>query len=230
MGRPRGPEGGASTPVVIIWACGLSPVSYVAAGKSIEVPALRCPTCLVWLTRWGGYWRWLRAPLLIERIWIRRARCAVCRRTHALLPDLVLGRRLDEVAVIGRGIASKVVANVGLRPIAEHLDVPHTTVRTWWRRFRARSPTLLAYVTALAVLLDGTAVTLTTNEERATLDALMVAWRRAQARFREADGDAWRFWSRISGGQALGTNTTPPWPGAVGADWMAASRFGGARQ
>jgi putative restriction endonuclease len=45
---------------------------------------------------WGGYWRWLRAPLLIERIWIRRGRCGVCRRTHALLPDLVLARRLDD--------------------------------------------------------------------------------------------------------------------------------------
>jgi hypothetical protein len=61
-------------------------------------------------------------------IWIRRGRCAVCRRTHALLPDLVLARRLDEVAVIGRGIALRVIADVGLRPIATQLDVPHTTI------------------------------------------------------------------------------------------------------
>jgi hypothetical protein len=77
-------------------------ISYGAAGKSVEVPALRCPRCLVWLMRWGGYWRWLRAPLRIERIWIR-GRCGVCRRTHALLPDMMLARRLDEVAVIGQG-------------------------------------------------------------------------------------------------------------------------------
>jgi transposase-like protein len=216
--------------VVIIWACSLTPSSYVAAGKSIDVPALRCPICLVWLMRWGGYWRWLRAPLLIERIWIRRGRCGVCRRTHALLPDLVLARRLDEVAIIGRGIASKVVANVGLRPIAKHLDVPHTTLRSWWRRFQARSPTLLGQCTALAVSLDGAAVMLTTSGERAGLDALQVAWQRAQVRFGEAVGGLWSFWSRVSGGQALGTNTTAPWARGPGEDWMAASQSGGAPQ
>src|SRR5689334_17831887 len=178
--------------------------------------------------RWGGYWRWLRAPLLIERIWIRRGRCRVCHRTHALLPDLVLARRLDEVTVIGRGLASKVIADVGLRGIAEHLDVPHTTVRTWWRRFRARSPTMLAHCSALGVALDGTAVMLATTGDRAAVEALQVAWQRAQIRFGAAVGKLWRFWSRISGGQALGTNTTSPWAGGSGAHWMAASHFGGA--
>ena len=216
--------------VVIIWPYSLSPSNYVAAGKSIDVPALRCPTCLVWLMRWGGYWRWLRAPLLIERIWIRRGRCGVCRRTHALLPDLVLVRRLDEVGVIGVAIASKVVADVGLRPIAQHLDVPHMTLRTWWRRFQARSPTLLAHCTALAVALDGTPVVLATSGERAALDALQMGWPRAQVRFEGAVGDVWRFWSRISSGQALGTNTTSPWAGGPGVDWMAASHFGGPHQ
>src|SRR5260370_37956730 len=85
----------------------------------------------------------MRAPLLIERVWIRRGRCGVCRRTHALLPDLVLARRLDEVALIGRALALRVMTKVGLGSIAEHVDVPHTTVRTWWRRFQTRSPTLL---------------------------------------------------------------------------------------
>ena len=213
--------------MAIIWPCSLSPSSYAAAGKSIVVPAQRCPTCLVWLMRWGGYWRWLRAPLLIERIWIRRGRCGECRRTHALLPDLVLTRRLDDVAVIGRGMALKVIANLGLRPIAEHLDVPYTTARSWWRRFQARSPTLVDHCTALAVALDGTAVTLTTSGERAALDVLQVAWQRAHVRFGDAVGDVWRFWSRISGGQAPGTNTTSPWAGARGADWMAVSHLGG---
>jgi hypothetical protein len=194
--------------VVIIWPCSLSPLSYAAVGKSIVVPRLRCPNCLVWLMRWGGYWRWLRAPLLIERVWIRRGRCGVCRRTHALLPDLVLARRLDEVAIIGRGIALKVIGHVGLRPVAEHLEVPHTTLRSWWRRYRARSPTLLGHCTALAVALDGTPVMLTTSGERAALDVLQVAWQRAHDRFGEAVGGLWQFWSRISGGHALGINTT----------------------
>jgi transposase-like protein len=144
-----------------------------------------------------------------------------------LLPDLVLVRRLDDVAVIGRGIALKVMAGVGLRAVAEHLNVPHTTVRTWWRCFQACSPTLVARCSALAVALDGTAVMLATSVERAALNALQVAWQRAQVRFSEAVGDLWQFWSRISGGQALSTNTTSLWAGGPGRDWMAPSHVGG---
>jgi hypothetical protein len=121
----------------------------------------------------------------------------------------------------------KVMTDLGLRPIAMQLDVPHTTVRTWWHRFRARSPTILTHCSAVAVALDGTAVRLTTSGERAALDGLQVAWQRAHLRFGDAVGDVWRFWSRISGGQALGTNTTSPWAGGPGVDWMAASPFGG---
>ena len=176
---------------------------------------------------WGGYWRWLRAPLLVERIWIRRGRCPVCRCSHALLPDLVLARRLDETEVIGRGLALKLAGGRGLRPIAAHLGVPHTTARTWWRRFRVRSAMMVANCTALAVFLDGTAVMLSTTGDRAALEALGVAWQRAQVRFGERVGRVWAFWSRISGGQALGTNTTSPWAGGSGADWMAPSLFGG---
>jgi hypothetical protein len=78
------------------------------------------------------------------------------------------------------------------------------------------------------VALDGTAVMLATDGERAALDALQVAWQRAQIRFGDAVGELWRFWSRISGGEALSTNTTSPWAGGSGADWMAAFHFGDA--
>jgi hypothetical protein len=154
-------------------------------------------------------------------------RCGACLRTQALLPDLVLARRLDDVAVIGRGIALRIIANVGLRSVATQVDVPHTTVRTWWHRFRARSPTMLTRCSVVAVALDGTAVRLTTSGEHAALDVLQVAWQRAHVRFGDAVGDVWRFWSRISGGHALGTNTTSPWAGGPRVDWMAASPFGG---
>jgi hypothetical protein len=137
--------------VAIIWPCALSPSAYAAAGKHVAVPAQRCPECLGWLNGWGGYWRWLRAPLLVERIWIRRGRCPACRRSHALLPDLVLARRLDVVDVIGEGLALKVVSGRGLRPIAEHLSVPHTTARTWWQRFRLRSWSGVLCVSARSV-------------------------------------------------------------------------------
>ena len=214
--------------MAIIWPCTDSASSYAAAGRAVVVPHQRCPSCSRRLVGWGGYWRWLRAPLLIERIWIRRARCPICRRSHALLPDLVLARRLDVVAVIGQAIARKLAGGVGLRPIAEQLGVPHTTLRTWWRRFRARSPTLLSRCTVLAVALDGTAVDVHPPAEGAALEALSIAWLRAQRRFGADVGGLWAFWTRISSGDGLGTNTTSPWAARAGADWMAASASGGA--
>jgi transposase-like protein len=213
--------------MAIIWPYRLSVSSYVSAGQQVRVPPQRCPSCLRWLVGWGGYWRWLRAPLLVERIWIRRGRCSTCRQSHALLPDLVLVRRLDAVDVIGAGVARKLTSGLGLRPIAEQLDVPHTTLRSWRQRFQARSPTLLAVCTALAVALDGTAVEVNAIGEHAALDVLSVAWQRALARFGVRIGGVWSFWSRISGGQALGTHTTSPWADASGADWMAPSPLGG---
>jgi hypothetical protein len=177
------------------------------------------------LVGWGGYWRWLRAPLLVERIWIRRGRCAVCRRSHALLPDLALVRRLDVVTVIGTGIRLKVADGLGLRLIAEQLDVPHTTLRAWWQRFRAASPRLLNECVSIAVTLSGAPVDVHSVGERAALEGLGVAWQRAEARFgvRIGGGSVWAFWSWLSGGLALGTHTTSPWAAAHGADWMRAS-------
>jgi hypothetical protein len=227
MADQEGRKGGASTPVAIIWPCALSAAGYAAAGKEVVVPAQRCPECLGCLTRWGGYWRWLRAPLLIERIWIRRARCSLCRRSHALLPDLVLARRLDEVETIGQAVVLKVVGDRGLRPLAEQVAVPHTTARTWWRRFRERSSAMLVHCTALAVSLDGTAVMVNASRDRAAVEALVLAWRRAHVRFGEQVGRVWGLWSRVSGGYAFGTNRTSPWADPSGGDWMAPSAFGG---
>jgi hypothetical protein len=214
--------------MAIIWPYPSSLSSYVTAGQEVAVPPQRCPTCQRWLVGWGGYWRWLRAPLLVERIWVRRGRCSTCRRSHALLPDLVLVQRLDAVEVIGRGLALTVMSRRGLRPIAEQLAVPHTTLRSWRQRFRVRSPSLLAQCTSLAVALDGTAVAVNGGvSERTALEGLNSAWQRAVARFGERIGSLWSFWSRISGGQALGTHTTSPWALGAGPDWMTPSSLGG---
>jgi len=210
--------------MAIIWLYRASVSSYVVAGRQIEVPPQRCPTCQHRLIGWGGYWRWLRAPLVVERIWIRRGRCAMCRRSHALLPDLLLVRRLDVVTVIGMGIRLKVADGLGLRPIAEQLDVPHTTLRTWWQRFRVVSPRLLQECVAMAVTFSGAPVDVRSVGARAALEGLDVAWQRAEARFgtRISGARVWAFWSWISGGLGLGTHTTSPWAAPRGADWMRA--------
>jgi hypothetical protein len=142
-----------------------------------------------------------------------------------LLPDLVLARRLDAVAVIGTAMLEKVSNGQGLRPIAADLDVPHTTVRAWWQRFRTHSQLLLSTCTRLVVALDGTPVDVRSVGERAALEVLNLAWQRAAARFglRMGGKTMWAFWSRLSGGLALGTHTTSPWATPPGADWMRAS-------
>jgi hypothetical protein len=208
--------------VSIVWPWRLSVSSYVDAGKQIVAPIPVCPGCRRLLSRWGGYWRWLRLAR-VEARWIRRARCTPCRVSHALLPDFLFNRRLDEVATIGQVLALRAVHQLGVRTIARRFDLPRATLRAWWGRFRTRSPTLLAELLALAIGLDPAPIELLTNGEAAVFEALDEAVARARARFGEHVGDAWRFWSRVSGGQVLGTNTSAPWRRRPGRSWMAAS-------
>jgi hypothetical protein len=133
-------------------------------------------------------------------------------------------RRLDVVTVIGTALAVKVIDGLGWRPIAEQLDVPHTTLRAWWQRFRGASPRLLNECVAMAVSLSGEPVDVRSVGERAALEGLGVAWQRAHTRSGTSiGGSVWAFWSWISGGLALATHTTSPWAASRGADWMRAS-------
>ncbi len=171
---------------------------------------------------WSGYWRWVRGPGT-GRLWIRRGRCSRCLHSHALLPDFLLERRLDQVEVIGHALALGVVSGLGMRRVAHRLGVPMTTAREWRRRFQVRAPALAAALVAVAVHLDPVAVVLSTTGDAAALEVLGAAWQRARTRFGERVPAVWRFWSLISGGQALGTNRSPPATRAFGAGWMAPS-------
>jgi hypothetical protein len=74
-------------------------------------------------------------------VWLRigRTRCqGRCRKTHALLPSLVVPFRLDAACVIGAAL-ELAAAGVGHRQVASRLSVPATTVRGWLRRARARA-------------------------------------------------------------------------------------------
>lgn len=87
---------------------------------AVEVGEQPCPECGRQLRRWGGYWRWLRGSAT-QRLWIRRARCSSCRRSHALLPDFLLERRLDEVEVVGRALVLGIVIVLGMRKVADQV-------------------------------------------------------------------------------------------------------------
>jgi len=206
--------------VSIVWRCPLDVSAYVALGQQVEVGEQACPECGQRLGGWGGYWRWVRGPGT-ERLWIRRKRCSRCRRSHALLPDFLLERRLDEVHVIGQALALSIASGLGMRPIAERLGVPMTTVRDWRRRFRVNALVMVTALVALAVRLDPAPVLLSGTDRQCTaLEALGASWQRARARFGERVPELWRSWSLISGGRALGTNRSPPYARRTAADWM----------
>jgi hypothetical protein len=196
-------------PLSIVWRCGHDVSGYLALGRQVEVGEHACPRCGQRLGGWGGYWRWIRGRGT-HQLWIRRLRCSICRRSHALLPDFLLERRLDEVEVIGRALVCAIVIGLGVRKVADRVGVPMTTARGWRRRFRLRAPALAVALVAIAVHLDPTAVVLEDEGETGAILALGAAWQRAQQRFGDLTPSVWRLWSLISGGQALGTNRSPP--------------------
>jgi len=138
------------------------------------------------------------------------------------LPSFLFVRRLDAGGVIGSALILA-AGGRGARPVAQQLALPHTTVRDWWRRVRARAPTLLASLLALATSLDPAPVTLTAHGLAGVLEALESAWQRARQRLGARLPDRWGFWSLVSGGLALAPHTSPPLPGWRGASWMGAS-------
>ena len=158
--RPRELIGCRTTLVSIVWRCLLDVSAYVALGQQVEVGEHACPgpNCeRRRLSGWSGYWRWVRGPGT-QQVWIRRGRCSSCLHSHALLPDFLLERRLDEVEVIGHALALGIVGGLGMRSMADRLGVPMTTARGWRRRFQVRAPVLAAALVAVAVQLDPTAV------------------------------------------------------------------------
>jgi transposase-like protein len=148
---------------------------------------LRCSGCDGRLRPWGyARRRWLRDRGRYQRVRPRRGRCIECRRTHVVLPDRMLLRRLDRVEVIGAALTAS-AQGVGSRTIGRRLGLPATTVRGWIRRFadrlRAgpdRSPSVVfATLTSLSA-------GIATPPSAGT-----------------SSGDRWRMASRASNGQFL---------------------------
>ncbi|MCA1697424.1 MAG: DUF6431 domain-containing protein [Actinobacteria bacterium] len=172
---------------------------------------LGCPSCRAVLGPWG------RARARVVRcaaggmvLAPRRARCRGCAGTHVLLPDQVLLRRRDEVAVIGAAIEAK-IAGEGHRPIARRLGVPKDTVRGWLRRFAERAAEIRAHFTRRAVTLDPEigALLPAGGSVADALEAIAVVARAWVLRL--GPGDPWRIASVLSGGVLL-CNTSSPFP------------------
>jgi hypothetical protein len=142
-----------------------------------------------------------------------------------LVPAFCLLGRLDVVDSVGVAVMTVVAGEVGVRPVALRLDVPHTTARDWLRRFRARAAMLSAGFSAVAVELSGGALELSggalelpggalelpAGVDRAALAAMSWAWSAAVWRVGTAAGSMWVFGSLVTGGALLAANTDPPW-------------------
>lgn len=197
--------------MAIVWPCPLSLDEYAAAGRDVEVPRPDCVGCAAPMSFWSGYARSVRDGDGCRRLWVRRARCRPCRASHALVPSFCLVGRLDVVEAVGEAIAGVVGGACGVRPVAARLDVPHTTVRDWVRRFVRRAAVLTAGFAALTVELTGWAPALGGEPGRQALDAIDAAF----AAFRSRAGPwlraRWAFVALVTGGGLLTTNRNPPW-------------------
>ena len=145
-------------------------------------------------------------------MWVPRRRCSSCGHTLGLLPSVALERRLDAVETVGLAVVARIKgATIGA--VAE-LDLPVTTVRDWLRRHRERAPGLERDMTRWAIGMGAQPPWDRPRDvERAAVTALGLAWQVACRRWNGQLGSVWRFWSAITGGAALATNSRPLFAG-----------------
>ena len=193
-----------------VWLCPLTVDAYASMGRAVRVPRPECPSCLVPVVFWSGYWRHVRRQERERKIFIPRVRCRVCGVTHALLPAFVLARRLDAAEPVGAVIGQVAGGACGVRGAAAAAGVPYTPARGWARRFAGRAGELAVSFSALAVELGGEVV-------RPVLDRLRWAVAAIGAAFTAAAGlpgwavlGRWRFACAVTGGSLLAANASSP--------------------
>ena len=170
-----------------------------------------CPACAGGLGPWGfARSRWLRTGEGSVELRPRRARCRSCKKTHVLLGDIALCRRVDVVAVIGAALVAA-ARGAGFRRAAELIGRPVTTVRGWLRRARAAAARIREHFTRWAHVLDASlpAIEPAGSVLADAVAVVGVAARAASVVLGPRPG--WSWASVLSGGRLLG-NTSSPWP------------------
>lgn len=190
--------------VLIVWSDPDRVETDLASG------AVACPSCDGALGAWGfARWRTLRSESGPVALRPRRARCRSCSSTHVLLPDGVLARRVDTVAVIGAAL-SFAASGAGHRSVAERVGRPPSTVRGWLRRFRAAALRVAAHFTMWTQHFDPMAPPIAPGSSRLAdaVEAVGVAARAASLRL--GPRAPWSWTSVLSVGRLL-ANTNSPW-------------------
>ncbi len=175
----------------------------LAAGR------VACPGCGDVLGPWSfARRRFVRAEAGLLEVRPRRARCRECAKTHVLLPDLLLCRRVDVIAVIGRAL-SAAAEGAGCARAAALVRRPFSTVRGWLRRFRAAAAWVAAHFTVWAHRLDPNLgpIAPAPSVLAGAVEAVGVAARAASLRL--GPRPAWSWASALSGGMLLYNTSSP---------------------
>ncbi len=194
----------------MVWPCPLTVDAYASMGRAVQAPRPDCPSCLVPVVFWSGYWRHVRQLERERKIFVPRVRCRGCGVTHALLPAFVLARRLDAAETAGRVIGQVACGTCGVRLAAAAAGVPFTTAREWVRRFAARAGELAVSFSALAVELGGEVVRAQPDRSGFAVTAIGAAFTAAAALPGWAALGQWRFACAVTGGTLLAANASSP--------------------
>ena len=171
-----------------------------------------CPACGGVLARWSfARRRFVRTESGPTELRPRRARCRDCAKTQVLLPDVLLCRRVDTVAVVGRALTAA-GGGASCRRAAMLVGRPLTTVRGWLRRARAVAAQLAVHFTVWAHRLDANLGPIAPSGS-ALADALAAIGAAARAASLRFARPAWSWASALSGGMLI-SNTSSPWKGA----------------
>ena len=182
-----------------------------AVERSLVAGELRCPGCRGELRPWSSARvRAVREHGSETALTPRRSRCSSCRKTHVLLPDMMLLRRRDALARIGVALLRK-AAGEGRRTIGAALFVHPDTVRGWLRRFAVRAEGWRAHCWAWAHALDASlpAIEPAGSPFADALSAIGLAVSAATRRFGPRPG--WGWVAVITAGGLL-ANTSSPSP------------------
>jgi Domain of unknown function (DUF6431) len=194
----------------MVWPCPLTADAYASLGRAVKVPRPQCPSCLVPVVFWSGYWRHVRWRRRERKVFIPRVRCRACGVTHALLPAFVLVRRLDAAESAGAVIGQVAAGGCGVRRAAAAAGVPHTMARGRVPRFTARAGELAVSFSALAVELGGEAVRPQPDRCRSAVVAIVAAFTAAAGLPGWVALGRWRFACAVTGGSLLAASASSP--------------------
>lgn len=172
---------------------------------------LLCPNCNGVLRPWGSSRdRVVRLKVGVDRIAPRRSRCSGCSKTHVLLPNKLLLRRVDEIDVIASALLKSSQGD-GYHKIAAAISRPVSTTRSWIRRFRSKSEIIRQHFLIWAMHLDPSLNEIkgSGSSFRDALEGVGTAVRCAALRF--GPKPPWALVSHMTAGRLL-YNTSSPFP------------------